>query len=77
VLQDVPEEVKARTIEIKGESSLRGHLKGEGREEAGSQSYVPAEEKDDKALAVAVKLLRGTETSPVFPPNPKSAHLPN
>jgi hypothetical protein len=30
---------------------LRGHLKGEGSEEAGSQSYVPPDEKDDKALA--------------------------
>jgi len=78
VLQDVPEEVRAVSmIEIEGESSLRGHLKGEGAEEAGSQSYVPADEKDDKALAMALELLRGTKTNPAFPPNPKSAHLPN
>jgi carboxyl-terminal processing protease len=77
VVQDIPEEVKARTTEIEGESSLRGHLKGEGGEEAGSQSYVPADEKDDKALAMALELLRGTKTNPAFPPNPKSAHLPN
>jgi carboxyl-terminal processing protease len=77
VVQDIPEEVKARTTEIEGESSLRGHLKGEGSEEAGSQSYVPADEKDDKALAMALELLRGTKTNPAFPPNPKSAHLPN
>jgi carboxyl-terminal processing protease len=75
VLQDVPEE--ARMIEIEAESSLRGHLKGEGGEEAGSQSYVPADEKDDKALVMALELLRGTKTNPAFPPNPKSAHLPN
>jgi carboxyl-terminal processing protease len=61
--------------EIEGESSLRGHLKGEGGEEAGSQSYVPEDEKDDKALAMALELLRGTKTNPAFPPNPK--HLPN
>jgi carboxyl-terminal processing protease len=75
VLQEVPEE--ARMIEIEAESSLRGHLKGEDGEEAGSQSYVPADEKDDKALVMALELLRGTKTNPAFPPNPKSAHLPN
>jgi carboxyl-terminal processing protease len=49
VLQDVPDDLKART-DTKGEASLRGHLKAEGNEESGSQSYVPQEEKDDKAL---------------------------
>jgi carboxyl-terminal processing protease len=58
VVQDVPDDVKARMAEIEGESSLRGHLKGEGVEEAGSQSYVPTDEKDDKALATALELLR-------------------
>jgi carboxyl-terminal processing protease len=77
VLQDVSQEVKGRMTEIEAESSLRGHLKGEGGEEAGSQSYIPADEKDDKALATALDLLRGTKTNPAFPPNPKSAHLPN
>jgi carboxyl-terminal processing protease len=75
VLQDVPEE--ARMIEIEAESSLRGHLKGEDGEEAGSQSYIPRDEKDDKALVMALELLRGTKINPAFPPNPKSAHLPN
>jgi carboxyl-terminal processing protease len=78
VLQDVPEEVKARaSTETKGESSLRGHLKAEGDEQGGSQSYVPPEEKDDKALTAALELLRGTRINPAFPPNPKSALLPN
>ena len=77
VLQDVPEEMKARQVETKGESSLRGHLKAEGDEQAGSQSYVPPDEKDDKALKMAFDLLRGVETNPAFPPNPKSAQLPN
>jgi len=78
VLQDVPEEIKARAAtETKGESSLRGHLKAEGDEQGGSQSYVPPDEKDDKALAMALDLLRGTKTNPAFPPNPKSALLPN
>src|SRR5262249_20838645 len=48
VLQDVPEELKART-DVRGESSLRGHLKADGQEETGSQSYVPPEPKDGEA----------------------------
>ncbi len=78
VLQAVPEEIQARaTTETKGESSLRGHLKAEGDEQGGSQSYIPPEAKDDKALTMALELLRGTKTNPAFPPNPKSATLPN
>jgi carboxyl-terminal processing protease len=77
VLQDVPEEMKKGTTETKGESSLRGHLRAEGDEQGGSQSYIPADEKDDKALKMALDLLRGVQTNPAFPPNPKSAQLPN
>jgi len=77
VLQEVPEEMKARSADTKGESSLRGHLKAEGDEQAGSQSYIPPEAKDDKALNMALDLLRGTRTHAAFPPNPKSATLPN
>src|SRR5712671_6630206 len=77
VLQEVPEEMKARSADTKGESSLRGHLKAEGDEQAGSQAYVPPEAKDDKALNMAFDLLRGTRTHAAFPPNPKSATLPN
>jgi carboxyl-terminal processing protease len=76
VLQDVPEELKART-DTRGEASLRGHLRGEqGKEQTGSQSYVPPEEKDDKALNMALELLRGTQQNSAFPPNPK-APIPN
>jgi carboxyl-terminal processing protease len=79
VLQDVPEEIQARAevTETQGESSLRGHLKAEGDEQGGSQSYVPREAKDDKALNMALDLIRGTKINPAFPPNPKSAILPN
>ena len=58
VLQDVPDELKART-DTRGEASLRGHLKAEGDEQTGSQSYVPPDAKDDKALKVAVDFLHG------------------
>jgi carboxyl-terminal processing protease len=75
VLQDVPDELKART-DTKGEASLPGHLKAEGPEKSGSQSYVPPDEKDDKALKEALDLLRGAVSNAAFPPNPKSA-VPN
>jgi carboxyl-terminal processing protease len=71
VLQEVPEALKART-DSKGEASLRGHLKAEGNEESGSQSYVPPDEKDDRALKEALDLLCGTTTDVSFPPNPKA-----
>jgi carboxyl-terminal processing protease len=75
VLQEVPDELKART-DTKGESSLRGHLKADGDEQTGSQSYVPPDPKNDKALAMALELIRGTTTNAAYPPNPK-AGVPN
>ena len=75
VLQEVPSDLKART-DAEGEASLRGHLKAEGSEESGSQSYVPTDEKDDRALKEAFDLLRGTITDAAFPPDPKAA-VPN
>jgi carboxyl-terminal processing protease len=75
VLQDVPEDMKARA-ESKGESSLRGHLKADGDEQTGSQSYIPPDPKDDKALKMAVDLLRGTVTNSAFPPSGKRAEAP-
>src|ERR1700751_2635517 len=58
VLQEVPDELKGR-VDMKGEASMRGHLSAEGAEQSGSQSYVPPDEKDDKALAAAYNQLRG------------------
>ncbi len=75
VQQDVPDDLKSRT-DTKGEASLRGHLKAEGTEESGSQSYVPPDEKNDAALKTALDLLRGTTSNAAFPPNPKTA-VPN
>ncbi len=75
VLQDVPDELKARS-DTKGESSLRGHLKADGDEQTGSQSYIPPDPKDDKALKMAADLLRGTVTNSAFPPSGKRAEAP-
>ena len=74
---DVPEELKART-DTRGESSLRGHLKGEGQEETGSQSYIPPDAKNDKALNTALDLIRGIQKNSAYPPNSNSrAPVPN
>jgi carboxyl-terminal processing protease len=75
VLQDVPASLKDE-VESEGEASLRGHLAATGAEKSGSQSYVPPDEKDDKALHMALDLLRGTASNTAFPPNPKAA-VPN
>jgi carboxyl-terminal processing protease len=79
VMQDVPDDIKAKTdTSIMGEASLRGHLKGDpGKEQTGSQSYIPPDEKNDKALMMAEELLRGTRTNPAFPPNVKNASSQN
>jgi carboxyl-terminal processing protease len=75
VLQDVPEEQKART-ENRGEASLRGHLRGEGDEQTGSQAFIPPDAKNDKALNFAMDLLRGIKVNSAFPPAGKTA-VPN
>jgi carboxyl-terminal processing protease len=79
VLQDLPDDIKASTdTSTKGEASLRGHLKGDaGKEQTGSQSYIPADEKNDKALSMAKELLRGAQVNSAFPPNVKDLSSQN
>ena len=73
VKQDVPADLKSDT-DTGGEASLRGHLTGDpGTENKGSQSYVPPDPKNDKALHEADDLLRGVKTNPAFPPRPELA----
>ncbi len=74
VLQDVPDELKSRT-DTKGEASLRGHLKGDaGKEQTGSQSYVPPDVKNDKAIKMADDLLHGVKVNAQSPaPGDKAA----
>ncbi len=59
VKQDLPEELKKRKVKPRGESSLRGHLKGEGKEGSGSLAYVPKDKAKDKQLKYALSLVRG------------------
>jgi carboxyl-terminal processing protease len=76
VSQDVPDDLKTRT-DTKGEASLRGHLKAEGQEETGSQSYIPPDPKDDKALSTAYDLLRGVKVNAAFPPSSNKGSAAN
>jgi carboxyl-terminal processing protease len=75
VLQNLPDDIKAKTdTSTKGEASLRGHLQGDaGKEQTGSQSYIPPDQKNDKALNMAEDLLRGIKVNPAFPPSVKNA----
>ncbi|MCG2628452.1 S41 family peptidase [Bradyrhizobium sp. WYCCWR 13023] len=77
ILQDVPAELKGRVDTI-AESQMRGHLQAaDGTEQTGSQSYVPPEEKDDKALHAAYDFLHGvTVNAAAAKPAPK-ATVPN
>src|ERR1700742_4224681 len=75
VLQDVPDELKARS-DTKSEATMRGHLSAEGAEQTGSQAYVPPAEKDDKALAAAFNFLRGVTVNAGVPSSTRAA-IPN
>jgi carboxyl-terminal processing protease len=70
VSEQIPKDLQSKDLTM-SEAALRGHLKASGAEEKGSQTYVPADPKDDKALQTAMALLRGSETNPVFPPAPR------
>ena len=69
VLQDVPEELKGARTDTKGKSSLRGHLKAEGDEQAGSQSYVPPDDKDDQGAQDGARTAARHASNAAFPPN--------
>jgi carboxyl-terminal processing protease len=74
--QPLPDELLGRDVS-RGESDLRGHIKGveESEEGSGSSAYVPPDPKDDVQLNYAMELLRGTKTDPAFPPNRDQAVL--
>jgi carboxyl-terminal processing protease len=78
--QPVPEAMRARLQENRGEAGLRGHLRNnatEGTEERSASSvYVPPEQKDDVQIGRALELLRGTATDPAFPPSQRAAAAP-
>jgi len=59
VLQTVPQEARELQRPV-SEASLQGHLKASGPEKSGSQTFIPPDPKDDRALQEALTLLRGT-----------------
>ena len=71
VEEPVPDDLKGK-VEVEGESSLSGHIKGqsETNEGSGSIAYVPPDPKDDVQLHYALDLLHGVKTDPSFPPDP-------
>src|SRR3954454_22244966 len=77
VLQDVPPELKGR-MDTMAESQMRGHLQAaDGTEQTGSQSYVPPEAKDDKALHTAYDFLHGQTANAVAAKPALKATVPN
>jgi carboxyl-terminal processing protease len=60
ILQEEPDDVKKRSKPL-GEATLTGHLRGQGVEQVASQSYVPPDAKDDKALAAALDLMHAPQ----------------
>ncbi len=72
--QPVPAELQGRDL-TRGESDLKGHIKGaeESSQGSGSAAYVPPDPKNDLQLIFAEQLLRGEKTDPSFPPNPDKA----
>ena len=76
VEQPLPPDLLGRDVS-RGESELRGHIRGNAEDEEGSGSvaYVPPDPKDDEQLNFAFDLLRGVKTDPAFPPNPDRALL--
>ena len=79
VKENLPADIAAQAAEEpKGESSLKGHLTGEGAgaEGSGSDAYVPPDAKDDKQLNYALDLIRGLQSNAAFPPDPNRG-IPN
>jgi carboxyl-terminal processing protease len=59
--QELPDDLKGKSSEKpRGEASLRGHLKGDGKEEtnAALSAYVPKEPEKDTQLKYALSFVR-------------------
>jgi carboxyl-terminal processing protease len=70
VVQMPPAQLHTAAYEPRGEAALRGHLKSEGEEHSGSQSFVPPDAADDKALQKALEILRGDRRDAASRPRP-------
>ena len=62
VEQELPEELKKKASKSRGESDLRGHLKGRDEKEAsGSSAYIPKDREKDTQLNYALNFIRGLQ----------------
>jgi carboxyl-terminal processing protease len=65
---------ETHTLVTHSEAALTNHLKIDGDEQTGSDTFIPSDPKYDRALQMAVDLLQGTKTHTGFPPGQSSAH---
>jgi len=74
VEQPLPEDLQDVDLS-RGESDLRGHIRGaeEDEEGSGSIAYVPQDPKEDVQLSYALDLIRGVKTDPAYPASPDKA----
>jgi carboxyl-terminal processing protease len=58
----VPPEFKGRDVDLKGEASLRGHLKNGVDDKTGSQALpIPQDPSKDAQLTAALDILHGVK----------------
>jgi carboxyl-terminal processing protease len=79
VEQELPPELQGKDVpKPRGEASLRGHLKSDGKdkEQSGSSAYVPKEPENDKQLQYALAFLRGSATEATATELQKAAPAP-
>ena len=71
IVEQNPDPKSKKRMMITGEAELPGHLAVEdgSSEVAGSDSYVPADKKDDKQLLYAIDLLNGVKKNAAFKGN--------
>ena len=71
IVEQNPDPKSKKRMMITGEAELPGHLAVEdgSTEVAGSDSYVPADKKDDKQLLYAIDLLNGVKKNAAFKGN--------
>ena len=68
VLQEVPEELKARDRHTAARLGCAGTSRAEGDEQTGSQSYIPPDPKGRQgAPQTALDLMRGVQQGPGLP----------
>jgi carboxyl-terminal processing protease len=84
--QELPPELKGKEpSKSRGEASLRGHLRGDGKESkekdtSGSSAYVPKEPEKDTQLQYALSFILGTAlevTTTDAPGAPEKPRVPN